>query len=686
MATETIFQKIKNRIPYFAAPTNGNGKRPAPFMEVYAPTSADIYNKFIVSPDWMLNPDQIVAKESAGLNIEIYDEMEAKDPNLYGLMQVRKSSVAHLPWKVLPYSEEARDEEVAEFCTDVLKNIRDFTEDLYELLDGVAKGFSVSEIIWYIRPDGKWGVYWLESRRQRRFQFSPDGKLLLQTARNIMPGDPVPPRKFLVLRHGAKGENPYGDGVLKHCYWYYLSKKVGMKFWAVYLERYGQPGLDIKATTTASADVRKRMDEIAEKWQQSTAITHGDDIEITLLEAAKSGTTSYDGFMEFCNKEISKAILGQATVTDPGLPGTQASPRISNFVRRDLIQQDATTLSSVIEELLRWVVDFNYGPDVPAPHFALESEPEEDLNDAVVRDEKLAKLGLPMALDYLYSKYKVAVPEDGQELLEIPEPEPFGQATPQEETQEAPSLRRKRSTILLRQFKKPKRAARYDIASVARGRRRFADELRFFFREMEEPLKQALSGNLPVQSAVEDFIAERFPQRLAGIVKEGNLQALRTAAFSMAKRLNTSFNENRFLDLAAKYAQKHAYELGAAQEMTKTIREIMGNRAGDLADSGLTIEQIRDDLLASFDDLAKSRAEMIAVTETQKAANWAATEMARNSGLPLEAYFVGESTDEPLCLDLLSGNPYKLSAAEVGEIPHPNCQHNWVFARTEENA
>lgn len=685
MATETILQKIKNRIPYFAAPQNGNGKKPSPLLEVYAPTYADIFNRFVVSPDWMLNPDEIVAKESNGKQIEIYDEMEVKDPNLYGLMQVRKSSVAHLPWKVLPVGEETQDEEVAEFCTDVLKRVRDLTEDFYELLDGVAKGFSVSEIIWYIRPDGKWGVYLLESRRQRRFQFSPDGRLMLQTAANIAPGEPVPPRKFLVLRHGAKGENPYGDGVLKHCYWYYFGKKIGMKFWEVYLERYGQPGLDIKATETASADVRARMEDIAEKWQQSTAITHGNDIEIALLEAAKSGTTSYEGFMEFCNKEISKAILGQATVTDPGLPGTQASPRISNFVRRDLIQQDAATLSNVMEELLRWVVDFNYGPDVPTPHFVLESEPEEDLNDAVVRDEKLAKLGLPMALDYLYSKYKVAVPEDGQELLEMPEPAPFGQATPQEETSKAPQLRKK-PELFLRQIKKPKRAARYDIASVARGRRRFADQLRFFFREMEEPLKQALSGNLPVQAAVEDFIAERFPERLAGIVKEGNLNALRTAAFSMAKKLGTAFNENRFLDLAQQYAQKHAYELGAAQEMTKTIREIMGNRAGDLAEADLTIEQIRDELLASFDDLAKSRAEMIAVTETQRAANWAATELARKSGLPLEAYFVGESTDEPLCLDLLQGNPYKLSAAEVGEIPHPNCQHNWVFARTEENA
>lgn len=687
---KALIRPPKNRVAHLAE-SNGKPKvAKRPLVEVVAPISQDLFSGFIEGWIPIQLVDEIVGKESKGKGIQLYDEMETKDPTIYGLMQVRKSSVANLPWKILPATESPKDTQIAEFVTDVIKRIQKFSEDCYELMDGVAKGYAVSEILWTPRPDGKWGVAALQARRQGRFYFSPEAILHLSPiGAGMPPGKPVPERKFLLFRNGGKSENPYGDAVLKHCYWYYFFKKNGLKFWSVFLERFGQPAIDAAYKGTTGDPEKKELQAVLEDWQNGTALAHSDNIVVTLLEAQKSGTSSYEGFTEHCNREIAKAILGQSVLTDSGQPGTQVSPKVSNEVRRDLLLMDAATLQDVIEgQLIRWIVDFNFGFDVETPHFIFETEPEEDLTAAADRLDKLVRMGLPVSKQFLYDKFEIPAPAEGEELLEVPSPIPSfaPEKLPEEDLKE-----KRNKTVLLRAGTRPRvpepprnAIGRYDVASVARGRRRFASELTAFFDSMQEGMKQALSGNRPVQSAIEDFISERFPAELSTIVKNGNLNALRMAGQSMAQRLGSTLNENRFLDLANRYAQKHAYDLGAAQEMTKTIREIMGNRAAELADSGAALADIRDDLLAEFSDLSKSRAEMIAVTETQKAANWAATEMARESGLPLEAWFVGESTDEPLCLDLMAGNPFSLNGAEVGEIPHPNCQHRWIFARKAE--
>ena len=45
---------------------------------------------------------------------------------------------------------------------------------------------------------------------------------------------------------------------------------------------------------------------------------------------------------EFCNREMSKAVLGQTLTTDTaGATGTYSTGRVHAQVRRDLVQADA---------------------------------------------------------------------------------------------------------------------------------------------------------------------------------------------------------------------------------------------------------------------------------------------------------------------------------------------------------
>lgn len=670
----------KNRVAHFAE-SNGKPekKSKAVIMDVIAPLSSDIFSGFI-GGRYLPNPDEILQRQSKGKNIELYtDEMQDRDSTVYASVQNLQHSFSVLPWKILPTSEKPADVEIATDLRQKLERVNNFQEDLFELGTCAPVGFAVSEILWRVESDGSIGIERLYSIHQRRVNFNAEGQLLIFDQKHAFPGAIMPERKFIVARYGSKGENPYGDPVLKHCYWPYWFKKGGFKFWSVFLERFGQPALDATYKGEAGEPEKKKLEEILEAWQQGTAMTHSDNITLQILEAQKTGTASYDGFIRVMNEEIVKTVLLQAVLTEQTQPGTQMSPATAKVVWQNRITSLAKTVASALNAtLIRWLVDFNYGENVLAPTFVFDTEPEEDLTAAVGRVEKLVNLGLPVSKQALYDQFKIRVPKQGEDLLE-PQlaKNPFGLSE-----RGRPMFMRDRSgkTVFLkvRVPEPPKRAiGRYDLAAIARGRRKFAEQLDKVFQSLSPGLQNALATNRPVLAAVEDYISSEMPTRLATVLYNGNLESLKTAAESMASRLSVTVNESRFAELATEYARVHAYDLGAAQEMTATIKESLSNWI-----SGQTnLEGIRDDLMEKFAELSESSAERIAVTETQKAANWAATEMAKESGLDLEAWFVGDSTDEPICLDLMAGNPYPLNGSEVGDIPHPNCQHRWIFAK-----
>ena len=67
----------------------------------------DLYEQFIGGV--VENPDQVVQRESRGLGLKIYEEMEAKDGHVRTVLQTRKLSVVGKEWIVEPASDNAED-------------------------------------------------------------------------------------------------------------------------------------------------------------------------------------------------------------------------------------------------------------------------------------------------------------------------------------------------------------------------------------------------------------------------------------------------------------------------------------------------------------------------------------------------------------------------------------------------
>lgn len=388
-------------------------------------------------------PSQLLRSEGASSRYfrdiyDLYSDMEDKDAHLFAVLQTRKNGVLCRPRKIVAASESRRDQEVADFIRAAVGSMNSFDGAMLSLLDAIGKGFAVVEVLWNVNR-GAIGVDALKVRPQGRFRFSKDGRLMLRgqpglnlarrddfpttsstspsptlsKSSGILCDHTVPPRKFLMMQFNATAENPYGRGLLAKAYWYYWFKKNNLKFWVLFNEKFGAPTIIGKYRIGASEEERNRLFEVVQSLQNDTGVTIPENLALEFLEAKRSGTiNTYRDLCDWCNDEISKLTLGATLSTGEGRrSGSLALGKVHERVRSEYVEADARNLMEVINnQLIRWLVDFNFGTDVHAPRLYIDTTEDENLAEEIRVDQELIKLGVPLSLSYFYERYKRPAP------------------------------------------------------------------------------------------------------------------------------------------------------------------------------------------------------------------------------------------------------------------------------------
>ena len=150
------------------------------------------------------------------------------------------------------------------------------------------------------------------------------------------------------------------------------------------------------------------------QWLHSLADAAGVISKATEIEFVEAGSQAgkanpYQSMAEFCNREMSKAVLGQTLTTDTtGATGTYAAAQVHGQVRRDLVEADAQALATTLrEQLLRPLVGFNFGWDRPVPWFRFKYEEEEDLKTLSEVYRNLGALGVPLSPEHLAERFGI---------------------------------------------------------------------------------------------------------------------------------------------------------------------------------------------------------------------------------------------------------------------------------------
>ncbi len=401
--------------------------------------------------------------------MELAEDIEERDLHYLAVLSTRRRQVSQLPIQVEAVSEDPEHERHAELVRRWIK--RGVLENaLFDMLDAIGKGYSVTEIDWEVGPDGILPRK-LEYRSPRWFEVSRgDGEtvmmrdLSVEALQQIVPSGlvvvpgaaypgqiglvPLTRHKFIVHRHRAKSGILLRAGVARVASWAWMYKAFTLRDWAVFVQNYGMPiRVGKYGPSSSPADRDVLWSAVANIAGDCAAIIPDSMIiEFQKMEGTQAAAELYERRCAWLDQQMSKLILGQTTTTD-AVSGGHAVAKEHRLVQEDIERADARGLSvSITEQLVALIVAFNFpayisggGRDVPR---VLIGRPDETALDDIVKTlQWLGPQGLTVTAKQLRGRIGFDEPAEGDEVVGgAPPPPPVPVVSPPQvtRTKEAP--------------------------------------------------------------------------------------------------------------------------------------------------------------------------------------------------------------------------------------------------------
>ena len=334
-----------------------------------------------------LQPQDTILQLRGGYNYEVYRDL-LRDDQVAAVFGQRRLALVSRPTRVIPGGERRIDKKAAEFIEATLEHIRwDTVTD--RMLYGRFYGYGIAECLWG-RDGTRVVLDKLKVRDRRRFVFGPDFQPRLVTTTNP-DGETLPPQKFWWLATGADHDDePYGLGLGHWLYWPVLFKREQTGFWLTWADKFGAPTVVGKYPRSASDDDKRLVHNAGKAVAHETTVAIPDHMQLELLEAARSGNSSYAEFYDRLNAAISKVVIGQTMTTDDGSSRSQADVHLS--VRDDIVAADARLIcDSFNRSVVRWLIGWNF-PGAAYPRVERELDDAPDLQALAERDEIVIRM------------------------------------------------------------------------------------------------------------------------------------------------------------------------------------------------------------------------------------------------------------------------------------------------------
>jgi phage gp29-like protein len=348
--------------------------------------------------------DDVLLLHSGGRGIWIYDDLE-QDCHIGAVLRKRRLALVSRPWLVDPAGSRRDEKKAADLVTAQLAAL-DFEQVTVDLLDALLKGYAIGEVMWDIDGD-QVVAREIRMRDQRRFHFDAEGNPRLLLIDHAWEGVPVPEKKFIVHRWGAKDGNPNGLGLGASLFWPGLFKRQGTALYLTFVDRFATP-TPYGTYQPGSQDQEQQtlLLQALEALGAGTAYAFPETMKVQLLEAMRSGGgDAYDRLLRWLDEQISECVLGETLSTNTGSGHSHAAAKTHDGVRRELIKADGRMLASTLNRtLVRWIVDFNM-PGTAYPSLRWDTDEPEDLQARAQRDQMIASLGFKPTLDYITRTY-----------------------------------------------------------------------------------------------------------------------------------------------------------------------------------------------------------------------------------------------------------------------------------------
>lgn len=378
--------------------------------------------------------------------LELAEQMEERDLHYLSVLGTRKRQVSQLPITVEAASDAAEHQAHADLVREFLA--RDTLEsELFDILDAIGKGFSVTEIIWET-AGGRWLPKRLAWRDPRWFEFDRiDGETIRLKGQPGVSGGPQIPGaaggaqglgggmtrtpigsfqfKFIQHVHAAKSGLAIRGGFARAVAWCYLFKNYGLKDWVSFCEIYGLPFRIGKYEPGASEDdIRKLMMAVSNIGSDAAAVMPK-SMEVDFVDGKSTGAADlYEKLCDYLDRQISKAVLGQTATTDADTGGL-GSGKEHGDVRADIERADAKLLAATLQrDLVVPIVQLNFGEQAVYPRIRIGREESHDTSAMATALQSLVPLGLKVGMSTVRDRLGFPDPEPDEELLAPRQPAP----------------------------------------------------------------------------------------------------------------------------------------------------------------------------------------------------------------------------------------------------------------------
>lgn len=352
--------------------------------------------------------------------LELAEDIEERWWHYRGVITTRKLSVGGLPWSVEAASDSPQDQKAAALVREVLDDIG-LPDLMFDLLDGIAKGHAVAELIW--ETGGReWRPTAAPARDPRWFQLDRLDGTTLRLHDGSAAGADLTYGKWIIHRPRTKTGIPIRGGLARPAAWAFLFSFYGLKDWVSFLETYGQPlRLGRYGPAASAKDINTLFAAVRQIAADAAAvIPESMQIDFVRAEGASANADMFKGLIEHLERSVSKLVLGQTTTTD-AVSGGHAVAQEHRLVQEDIERADARQLAATLRrDLLAPLVRLNFGPEAVVPVLRLGREAQEDLALTLTALEKLVPMGLKVSASVVRDRFGLPDPAEGEELLGAP--------------------------------------------------------------------------------------------------------------------------------------------------------------------------------------------------------------------------------------------------------------------------
>ena len=361
---------------------------------------------------------------------DLYEDMEEKDGHIAAELGKRRRALL-VDWSVVPPDNPTPAEKRnAELLAELVGEIADFEDVLFDVTDAIGKGFSCCEIEWH-KPGKYWVPKTITHRPQSWFTvhrgYRQQLRLRSNTTVDGIVGEPLQTFGWITHVHKAKSGYLERTAMFRQLVWPYLFKNYSVGDLAEFLEIYGIPVRIGKYPSGASEKEKMTLLRALVGIGHNAAGIIPAGMELDFLDAATGDPKAFELMLNWCERTQSKVILG-GTLTSgaDGKSSTNALGNVHNEVRKDLRDSDIRQLcSTVTRDLLYPMAVLNgLAPDGMrrCPVFRLDVGETEDIKVYAEALPKLVDIGFQIPVQWAQEKVGIPQPEAGEPVLQATSP------------------------------------------------------------------------------------------------------------------------------------------------------------------------------------------------------------------------------------------------------------------------